>query len=159
MRVLGIDPGSATMGWGMIEDNGDISPLYISHGAVLNKSGIPMEDKLLNVYTSLDAIIRRFKPDCCAIEELYIGRNLPSVVSVAQARGVAILCATHHGIPVYGYHPLVVKKTILGTGKADKGAMQRMMKLVLKLDTIPTPDDAADALGIAWCHVQSRRTK
>ncbi len=154
MRALGIDPGTATMGWGVVEFNGGHLRL-IDVGALTTPAGMPQPERLLQLYNGLRAIIEQLHPDTAAVEELFFGKNVNTALSVGQARGVALLALAQAGVPVYEYKPLAVKQAVAGYGGADKRQMQEMVRLTLGLATVPRPDDAADALAIAICHAYS----
>ncbi len=151
MRALGIDPGTATMGWGVVEITGGQLRL-IETGALTTPAGMPQPERLLQLYNGLCAIIERLRPDTAAVEELFFGKNVNTALTVGQARGVALLALAQAGIPVHEYKPLAVKQAVAGYGGADKRQMQEMVRLTLGLTTTPRPDDAADALAIAICH-------
>jgi crossover junction endodeoxyribonuclease RuvC len=154
-RVLGIDPGIASMGYGLIESNGD-KLTAIDYGCLSTRSDRQITDRLLSLYESLFDLIVRHRPSEVAVE-LFVARNLRTALVVGQARGVAILAAAHKRLPVYEYTPLEVKQNISGYGRGDKRQIQEMVKLQLGLDSIPQPDDAADALAIAICHISKAR--
>ncbi|MCS6889612.1 MAG: crossover junction endodeoxyribonuclease RuvC [Chloroflexus sp.] len=151
MRALGVDPGTATMGWGVVEIIGGNVRL-IETGALTTPAGMPQPERLLQLYNGLCAIIERLRPDTAAVEELFFGKNVNTALTVGQARGVALLALAQAGIPVHEYKPLAVKQAVAGYGGADKRQMQEMVRLTLGLATVPRPDDAADALAIAICH-------
>ncbi|WP_322488813.1 crossover junction endodeoxyribonuclease RuvC [Chloroflexus sp.] len=151
MRVLGIDPGTATMGWGVVEMAGGQLRL-IETGALTTPAGMPQPERLLQLYNGLRAIIERLRPNTAAVEELFFGKNVNTALTVGQARGVVLLALAQAGIPVHEYKPLAVKQAVAGYGGADKRQMQEMVRLTLGLTTVPRPDDAADALAIAICH-------
>lgn len=156
MRILGIDPGTAIMGWGLIEKHdAKIKPL--KYGCIETKSSVPMPLRLSEIYGALSDIINREKPDHLAIEEIFYFKNEKTIISVAQARGVAIVCAENHNIPVYEYTPLQVKQALTGYGRADKKQMQEMVRITCRLDHCPKPDDAADAMAVAITHAQNNR--
>lgn len=158
IRILGIDPGTGLLGWGLIEKvEGKICPL--KYGCVRTEANLPLPDRLLKIYDSLCDIIIKNKPDCMAIEDLFFFKNQKTVMSVAQARGVAIICAKKHGLPVAEYTPLQVKQALTGYGRADKQQMQELVRITCKLKECPKPDDAADALAVAITHSQSNRFK
>lgn len=154
IKILGIDPGTAILGWGIIQkENKRVIPL--KYGCVRTGSKEEMADRLLSIYQALCDIIVRNKPDCMAIEELFFFKNQKTVISVAQARGVAIICAKKHGLSVFEYTPLQVKQALTGYGRADKNQIQEMVRKTFCLKKQPKPDDAADALAIAICHAQT----
>lgn len=154
MLVLGIDPGMATMGYGLVRDEGD-GLRAIDYGVFTTPANSPVSERLSDLYRGLLSIINRYQPDEMAIE-LFVARSLRSALLVGQARGVAILTAANHHLPVYEYSPMQVKQSVAGYGKGSKEQMQQMVKLQLCLDCLPQPDDAADALGLAICHFSRR---
>ena len=156
MKILGIDPGTAILGWGLIEySKGKIIPL--KYGCIETDSKMNMPQRLAKIYHQLSDIIERDCPDEVAIEELFYFKNAKPVITVAQARGAAIVCAENMGLPVYEYTPLQIKQAITGYGRADKKQMQEMVRITCNLDHCPKPDDAADALAVAVCHAQNNR--
>jgi crossover junction endodeoxyribonuclease RuvC len=152
MLILGIDPGLALMGYGLIQTEGD-EIAAIDYGVISTPSNETTADRLKTIYSELSAIMDRYRPAEVAIEN-FIAKNLRTALIVGQARGVAVLVAAQHGLPVYDYTPLMVKQQVAGYGRGSKIQVQQMVKLQLGLDSIPRPDDAADALAIAICHVQ-----
>jgi crossover junction endodeoxyribonuclease RuvC len=155
LRVLGIDPGTATTGYGVVESRG--SELYaIEFGVVRTKSNIPFAERLVRIYGELSEIIERTRPDAVSIEKLFFNTNVSSAMSVGQARGVAVLAAAHAGLEVSEFGPLQVKEAVVGYGKAEKSQVQEMVRMLLCLDDIPKPDDAADGLAIAICRLHMR---
>lgn len=151
MRILGIDPGIATVGFGVIEfDNRKFET--IEYGAVFSPSNESMPARLKMVYDDMSYIIDKFKPDEVAVEELFFNTNVKTAIAVGQARGVLILSAANRGIPVYEYTPLQVKQAVVGYGRAEKNQVQQMVKAILGLCDVPKPDDTADALAVAVCH-------
>jgi crossover junction endodeoxyribonuclease RuvC len=156
VRILGIDPGTGIMGWGLIEKEGsNMKPL--KYGCIRTSSEAKMPDRLFTIYSSLCAIIKENKPDAVAVEELFFFKNQKTVMSVAQARGVIIVCAVKNELPVFEYTPLQVKQALTGYGRADKKQMQEMVRITCKLKECPKPDDAADALAVAICHAQQSK--
>jgi crossover junction endodeoxyribonuclease RuvC len=152
MLILGIDPGLALMGYGLIEC-ADNNLTAIDYGVISTPANETISDRLCTIYSELIAIIQRYDPSEVAIEN-FIAKNLRTALIVGQARGVAILAAAQKGLPVYDYSPLLVKQQVAGYGRGSKIQIQQMVKLQLGLDSIPEPDDAADALAIAICHIQ-----
>ncbi len=151
MRILGIDPGYAIVGFGVVDYAGaNFAP--IEYGAILTEAHTPFTQRLCNIDTDMQEILRRYEPDCMAIERLYFTTNQKTAIDVAQARGILILAAAKQKIPVYEYTPLQVKQAVVGYGKAEKRQVMDMTRRILKLEQIPKPDDAADALAIAICH-------
>ena len=153
-KILGIDPGTGIMGWGLIEKIGqNIKPL--SYGCVRTESKDEMPDRLNLIFNEINAIIKKEKPDEVAVESLFFFKNQKTVITVAQARGVAIVCAKIAKLPVFEYTPLQVKQALTGYGRADKNQIQQMVKITCKLKECPKPDDAADALAVAITHAQT----
>lgn len=156
MRILGIDPGIAIVGYGVIDKEGNRYKT-IAYDAVTTRAHTPLEQRLEKVYTGINEIIKMYKPDAMSIEELFFNNNAKTALTVGQARGVIILAAVQNNIPVYEYTPLQVKQALTGYGRASKSQIQQMMKSMLALTEIPKPDDVADALAIAVCHGNSMR--
>ncbi len=154
MKVLGIDPGIAIVGYGIVEHIGNRFRVH-DYGSIQTKAGTPVVERLKIVYDSLVALIEKEKPDCMAIEELFFNTNSKTAITVAEARGVLLLGAVNSGIEVFEYTPLQVKQAVTGYGRADKNQVQQMTKSLLGLDRVPKPDDTADALAIAICHAHS----
>ncbi len=155
MRTLGVDPGTAILGFGIVD--GEQDPTIVTVGAIRTGSKEAMPVRLKQLHDHLTATILEFHPDVMAVEQLFFSRNVTNALSVGQARGVALLAAAQHGLPVYEYKPAEVKLTVAGHGGADKFQIQTMVQMILALETLPTPDDAADALAVAICHVYSSR--
>jgi crossover junction endodeoxyribonuclease RuvC len=154
MRILGIDPGIATTGYGVVDaTNG--TDRALTYGVVLTPAGQPLEQRLVTIHRRLVEIIREFRPEACAVEELFFGKNSRSAFSVAQARGVALLAAAEAELVVEVYRPIQVKQAVASYGAAGKQQVQQMVRMLLGLAEIPRPDDAADALAIALCHAHS----
>lgn len=154
MHILGIDPGTAIMGYGLIEKQGNrLIPL--AYASWRTPAHTPMPGRLLTLYQELQSFIEAHQPDQIAVEELFFNRNTTTAISVGQARGVILLAAAQAGIPVYEYTPLQVKQAVVGYGRADKKQVQQMVRALLGLKEIPKPDDTADALAIAICHAHS----
>lgn len=156
MIILGIDPGYAIVGWGVIEyKNNRHKPLRF--GAVLTQPDMDFNSRLKVIYDDIKEIIEMFNPDCIAIEKLYFQNNQKTAIMVAEARGVILLSAEQHNIPIHEYTPLQVKTAVTGYGKAKKNQVMEMTRRLLSLPEIPKPDDTADALAIAICHTQSSK--
>lgn len=154
MRILGIDPGYAILGCGVVEYVGNhFKPL--AYGAITTDKSETMPLRLKKIYQELDEILNKYKPDAVAIEELFFNKNTKTALLVGQARGVAIVAAANKGIDIYEYTPLQIKQGVVGYGRADKKQIQMMTKTLLNLKAIPKPDDAADALAVAICHAHS----
>ena len=154
MIILGIDPGYAIVGYGVLEYNGNKFKV-IEYGAITTDASMEMFDRLKSIHDDLNKIIERVKPDFKAIEELFFNSNQKTAINVAQARGVLLLSALNHGVEVFEYTPLQVKQAVAGYGRADKNQVQQMVKLLLGLEKVPKPDDTADAVAIAICHGHS----
>lgn len=152
MKTIGIDPGTAILGWGVV-DEGSEGPRLVDYGVLRTPAGMPQPERLLSLYTELQALLLKHQPTAAAIEELFFGKNVTTAVHVGQARGMVLLALAQAGIPIHEYKPVVVKQAVAGYGGADKKQMQEMVRLTLRLPHIPRPDDAADALAIAICHV------
>ena len=151
IRILGIDPGYAIVGFGVLDYDGvNFSP--IEYGAVLTEAGVPFPERLRAIHEDIEFIFNKFKPDCMAIERLYFTTNQKTAIDVAQARGITVLSAAIRNVPVSEYTPRQVKLAVTGYGKAEKKQVMEMTKSILGLAQIPKPDDAADALAIAVCH-------
>ncbi|MBI4709318.1 MAG: crossover junction endodeoxyribonuclease RuvC [Candidatus Portnoybacteria bacterium] len=150
MIVLGIDPGTASMGYGIIDVKKSELKL-VSFGCINTTKDTPTPDRLKILYKKISELIKKCRPDILSIEQIFFFKNSKTVISVAQARGIAILAAANSGLPVQEYTPLQVKQAVVGYGLAQKQQVQKMVKTILKLKEIPQPDDAADALAIAIC--------
>jgi crossover junction endodeoxyribonuclease RuvC len=156
MIILGIDPGVATIGWGVIQKEGaDIK--VVDYGHISTDKNLDLADRLLEIHEDLVALIEKFQPEEAALEELFFYNNQKTAISVAQARGAILLTLTKYRVTVAGYTPLEVKQALTNYGAADKRQVQEMVKILLNLKEIPKPDDTADALAIALCH-SARRT-
>jgi crossover junction endodeoxyribonuclease RuvC len=158
MIVIGIDPGIATTGFGVIEKQGNKLKL-IEYGAIVTPAHTALPRRLGQLASELRALIRRTTPVHMAVEELFFNTNAKTALVVGQARGVILLMGEESGLPVFGYTPIQVKLGVSGYGRADKNQVQQMVKQLLNIDKIPKPDDAADALAIAICHAHSVRLK
>ena len=157
MVILGIDPGYATVGWGVIRfERGRFLPL--DFGAVLTDAETPFSKRLLEIHTQLSTILVRHRPDAVSVEELFFNTNVTTAITVAHGRGVALLAAKKSGRPVYEYTPLQVKQAVTGYGRAEKAQVMEMVRMFLGLQKVPRPDDAADALAVAICHAHSARS-
>jgi crossover junction endodeoxyribonuclease RuvC len=153
MLVLGIDPGLATTGYGIIRSVGQEEYQTIAYGIITTEAGIPDSERLKILFAALTTLIEDHQPDASAIEKLYFQKNVKTALAVGQARGVALLTLARADLPVYEYNPNEVKQTVCGYGNADKRQVQRMVQTLLHLDDLPKPDDAADALAVAICHI------
>lgn len=155
MRILGIDPGYATLGYGIVDMKGNqFHP--VAFGAITTSPEWSMPERLKHIYVQLMSLIQEHQPETSAIEELFFNTNVTTAMHVAQARGVAILACIHGVVAVDEYTPAQVKQALVGYGKAEKRQIQLMVKTILHLSEIPRPDDAADALAIAICHGHSQ---
>ena len=158
MIILGIDPGTATTGFGIIRVVGNsIKP--VDYGIIGTPPGVPMEQRLVMIYEQINQIIQTWKPEQVAIEELFFNKNITTGITVGQARGVLLLACAQNGLEVHEYTPLQVKQALVGNGRAEKKQVQFMVKTFLGLREVPKPDDAADALAIAICHTHHYQTK
>lgn len=154
MIVLGIDPGFAITGYGVVDYTGNRFKT-LDYGAVSTGTDQEFCNRLLCIYENINKLIETYRPDFVAVEELFFNTNAKTALKVGQGRGVAILCAALNNIKVFEYTPLQVKQAVCGYGKAQKAQVQQMIKVLLNLKDIPKPDDAADALGVAICHAHS----
>ena len=151
MRILGIDPGYATIGYGVVDYDKNRFKT-VGFGAITTAAGIPFPIRLKDIYNDMSTVIERYRPDEMSIEKLYFNTNTTTAIDVAQARGVIVLAAENSSIPVFEYTPLQVKQAITGYGRAEKRQVMEMVKSFLNLDKVPKPDDTADALALAVCH-------
>lgn len=154
MRILGIDPGIATVGFGVIESEKN-KQRFVQCGVITTPAGTPLTSRLDHIYADLLELIKMFAPDAAAVEELFFNTNITTGISVAEGRGVILLACFHAGVPVYEYTPLQVKQAVVGYGRAEKRQVIDMVKRILCLKSAPKPDDAADAVAIALCHARS----
>ncbi|HLY29105.1 MAG TPA: crossover junction endodeoxyribonuclease RuvC [Aggregatilineales bacterium] len=157
MLVLGIDPGTATTGYGFVREEEDGQVIAVAYGVVSTPAKTPMPKRLQQLYRELTHLIATYKPDAAAIEEMFFGKNVTAAIHVAQGRGVALLALADANLRIHEYKPASIKQAIAGYGNAAKPQMQEMVKTLLNLETIPKPDDAADALAIALTALQSSR--
>jgi len=156
MIILGIDPGTAIAGYGILQSDGDELKL-VTYGAITTPSDWQMPRRLQHIYAELPALIAKYQPTDAVVEKLFFSKNVRTALSVGQARGVALLAAAQAGVAIHEYTPLQVKQAVVGYGRADKNQVQQMVRMLLQLESIPQPDDAADALAIAICHAHSAR--
>lgn len=156
MRILGIDPGTATVGWAVIESMGH-EQQALAYGHISTPAGMPLARRLDEIVRDLREIIREHRPHEAALEELFFFKNQKTVIPVAQARGAILLTLYAFDLPIGEYTPLQVKQALTGYGRADKTQVQLMVKSIFRLATIPKPDDTADAVAIALCHANSRK--
>lgn len=157
MAVIGIDPGTAITGYGIVEEDQGGGLRTIAYGVIETTPILKMPARLLVLYRKLSEILLLHRPSSAAVEKLFFQRNVRTALTVGQARGVALLTLEEHKIPLGEYTPLEVKQAVAGYGGADKHQVQMMVKALLSLDDVPKPDDAADALAIAICHLHSTR--
>jgi len=157
MRVLGVDPGTATTGFGLVEqESGKIRA--VDYGCIRTSPDAPLPQRLHEVHARIQGIIRDFRPDVVAVEQVFFNKNARSALQVGQARGVVLLAANQTGLPVLEYTPLEVKMGVVGYGRASKRQIQSMIKVLLGLEDEPRPDDAADALAVALCCIHTETT-
>lgn len=154
MVILGIDPGYAIVGFGVLQKEG-AKIQFITCGAINTPAGLPLSKRLLQISNDMATLIHQFSPDAMAVEKLYFGNNVTTGIGVAQARGVILTEAEREGVPIFEYDPSQVKSAVTGYGKAEKQQVMDMTKRLLKLSAVPKPDDAADAVAIALCHARS----
>ena len=152
MRTLGIDPGTAIMGWGIVEEDGDGGLRLVDYGVLTTSKDLELPRRLQILYSGLTRLLAAYRPDTAAVEELFFSKNVTTAIAVSHARGVALLALANADVPVHEYRPMAVKQAVTGYGHAEKAQIQEMVRLQLGLETIPKPDDAADALAIAICH-------
>ena len=151
MIILGIDPGYAIVGYGVLDYN-NVEFRVVNYGAITTDADTPFDKRLSEIYADMCSLLDMFKPDCMSIEKLFFNTNTTTGIDVAQARGVIMLSAAQRNIPIYEYTPLQVKVAVTGYGRAEKHQMQEMTRNILRLKAVPKPDDTADALAIAICH-------
>ncbi len=155
MRILGIDPGLAIVGWGVVERINGMTFCPLGFGSINTPAKTTIPSRLATIYRNLERIVEKYRPDEMAVESLFFNTNQTTAIAVAEARGVVLLVAEQHGIPVSEYTPLQVKQAVVGYGKADKKQVIDMVTHLLRLEKPPRPDDTADAIAIALCHGQS----
>ena len=151
MRILGIDPGYAILGYGVLDKIGN-KFVTVAYGSITTDSKMEMPERLVALYDGLTEIIQTYKPDEASIEELFFNNNAKTAILVGEARGVAVLACAKQGLKISEYTPLQIKQALVGYGRADKKQVQAMVKAILNLETVPKPDDTADALAAAICH-------
>ncbi len=156
MLVLGIDPGTAITGYGLVRSEDDALALA-DCGVITTPADLPMAQRLQMIFRDLTDLAAKWQPDAAAVEELFFSKNVRTALSVGQARGVVLLAVANAGLDVHEYTPLQVKQAIAGYGRASKGQVQEMVRMLLGLETVPQPDDAADAVAVAICHIHSAR--
>src|ERR1700694_356924 len=157
VRILGIDPGTGRLGFGVIEIEHRNKPILIDAGVITTPAHQPDSERMVTIFDELTAIIADTKPDEMSVEKLFFAQNVTTALSVAQARGVVLLCGEQKQLKISEYTPLQIKMALTGYGRADKKQMQEMVRVMLSLSEVPTPDACADALAAALCHVQTMR--
>ncbi len=155
MRIIGIDPGYAIMGWGILDLKGNKFSV-VDYGSITTDTGVDAAKRLQHIYAELGAIIAKYEPEEAAIEELFFNNNAKTVILVGEARGIAVLACANAGLEISEYTPLQIKQALVGYGRADKKQVQAMVKAILNLKEVPRPDDTADAVAAAICHGHSR---
>jgi crossover junction endodeoxyribonuclease RuvC len=155
MLALGIDPGTAIVGFGLVREHNDGSLQAVHYGVIRTSANLPMAARLALIHQDLSQIIAQYRPDSAGVEELFFAKNVTTAMTVAQGRGVILLALQQAHIPIHEYKPNFVKQSVSGYGGADKGQMQEMVRVLLNLEQIPKPDDAADALAIAITHIHN----
>lgn len=154
MVILGVDPGLAIVGWGVVDYTASRFRT-LAFGSIQTKAGLPVEERLSQIYAGLSEILERYRPEAMSVEELFFYSNVTTGIVVAEARGVILLCARQHGVPIYEYTPMQVKQAVVGFGRAEKRQVISMVTALLGLKEPPKPDDTADALAIAVCHAHT----
>lgn len=152
MRILGIDPGTVVIGYGIIDSDGDRTTL-VDYGALSSSARLPISERLSELYNQLVEIISRYQPDAVAVEQPFVAKNVSSALAIGKAQAVAILAAANRGIPTHEYTPAQIKRQVANYGTSSKEQVQKMVSLQLGLSEVPQPDDAADALATALCHL------
>ena len=156
--ILGIDPGLATLGWGVISYDG-VKCRIVDYGALTTPADMPMPQRLVSLFEGVQDLCKRYEPDDIAMEELFFCKNVTTAIAVGQARGAVMVAMRQHCNNLYEYTPMQIKQAVVGYGKADKKQVQNMVKMLLNIEEIPKPDDAADGLAIAICHAHSIRMR
>ena len=156
MLVLGVDPGTAILGYGLVRQEGS-ALRAVDYGVLTTPAGLALAERLCMLYAGLNQLLARHRPDAASVEQLFFTKNVKTALAVGHARGVTLLALANAGLPIHEYTPLQVKQAVLGRGRGDKLQMQTMVRMLLGLPGIPQPDDAADALAIAICHLNLAR--
>ncbi|MCB1023231.1 MAG: crossover junction endodeoxyribonuclease RuvC [Acidobacteria bacterium] len=151
MKILGIDPGSRTLGWGIVEGSG-LKYQGVAYGTIKTDPNLEFAQRLLKIHNDLSTVVERFEPDILSVEEAFYARNVKVALKLGQVRGVVLLLGKQSGLEIAEYSPRLIKRTVVGYGAAEKHQVQEMVRVLLKLDKTPEPHDAADALAIAICH-------
>ena len=154
MKILGIDPGMAIVGYGLIEFDGS-KPVLTASGSIQTNKVLPDSKRLLEIYNDLSVVVEKYKPDCASVENLFFFKNQKTVIPVAEARGVILMVLEKYNIPTYNYTPMEVKQVLTGYGRAEKKVVEQMVKIALETDKLPKLDDTVDAIAIAICHSRS----
>ncbi len=157
MKILGIDPGMAIVGYGLIETfaNSDKPPILLTSGSVQTDKKLDDSKRLLEIFSDLSQLVETYKPDCASVEQLFFFKNQKTVIPVAEARGVILTVLEKYGIPAFSYTPMEVKQVLTGYGRAEKKEVEQMVKISLGVDELPKLDDTVDAIAIAICHSRS----
>jgi len=155
MKILGIDPGMAIVGYGIIDADGD-KPKLIASGSIQTDKNLSDSKRLAEIFNDLSTIIEKYKPDCASVENLFFFKNQKTVIPVAEARGVILTVLEKYNIPSFSYTPMEVKQVMTGYGRAEKKEVEQMVKIALDIDTLPKLDDTVDAIAIAICHMRNR---
>jgi len=158
MTILGIDPGFAIVGFGVVEAAQGRQRL-IRCGAITTRAGLPLPNRLRQIFDDMEQLLAQFRPDAMAVEELFFSTNVTTGISVAQARGVILVAAERQGVPIFEYTPGQIKQAVVGYGKAEKRQVMDMTRRLLNLQAVPKPDDAADAVAVALCHARSMTSR
>ena len=156
MKVLGIDPGSKSLGWGIVEGNG-LKYRGIAYGTVTSSPRHKFSRRLFKIYRDIEEVIKKFEPDTLSVEEAFYAHNVKVALKLGQVRGVVLLLGEKAGLDIAEYSPRLIKQTVVGYGNAEKHQIQEMVKILLKMEKTPQPHDAADALAIAICHFHNSR--
>lgn len=156
MKILGIDPGLALMGYGVISSVND-KVILLECGTIVTHADMPFPNRLASIHSNIKELLKKYSPDCIAFEELFSGKNVKTVIQVAQARGAAMAAAFESGAELFEYTPIQIKQAVVGYGRADKKQVQEMVRLLLGMGDVIKPDDAADAVACAICHAHSCR--
>ena len=151
MKILGIDPGMAIVGYGIIETDAE-QPILLASGSIQTDKGMPDSSRLLEIFNDLSKIVEKYTPDCASVENLFFFKNQKTVIPVAEARGVILTVLEKYSIPTYSYTPMEVKQVLTGYGRAEKKEVEQMVKIALQTETLPKLDDTVDAIAIAICH-------
>lgn len=159
MKILGIDPGMAIVGYGLIEEDNNNNFKLLASGSIQTDKKLDDSKRLLEIYKDLSTIIEEYKPDCASVEQLFFFKNQKTVIPVAEARGVILTVLEKYGIPTYSYTPMEVKQVLTGYGRAEKKEVDRMVHIALNTDTLPKLDDTVDAIAIAICHSRNMLQK